>query len=902
MIFKLGTKSQHMLFYYIPSHLNYLSVLSKFIVDTYGRNLDQVQIIFSHPLQCQFFHKALIDNLKTSGANFFLPKIIPLSSLWERFKVIKEEGQLYERSKSIEEVLCLSENLMPDLQISDSFEVAGQLHQVLKELADNDTDAACLDEGFLTDKSIHLQDQLKLIAEQSIKSKDSLKNKLPSYDFDNKIYTKYLKELVQLGPTIFVGLTCESKFFNKFLLNNLDNDNLSFILPPICKLENLSLFSDSKKLLEFLKVKDIKPIISEASNFSFKDFLGTNPQTKIHHISLIEAENEIEESNLIFVLIKDFLDKNPGKSIALMLNNRHIINFVINNLKKYDISFADFIGENFLENKLVQFILFLTDYFLDHTNIDKLLSCLKHPYIYCEYSNRLENIIRENVFINDALKITDQIKDLWLRTWWENFYEIIRKYHKNLKDEDSLHNFIQISLLLAEEIYPDIWKISGTEKIVTFFRDLLAANFGTIKKDEYYNFLRALLKKNRIIRSNSAPQVSILSPDNSLYLNFDLVILGDMNGDIKCMSNKLDMWIASALRRSLDLMNSEEEFQAKMQDFYLLLCNKEVILTRAKKVNNAVNSSSKFWQQLLHLAKRGKMPNADSKNGYLEVLRHYLYDQNTPVNAEFLVGSTCFPEKVSVTNLELLIKNPHGFYAKNILRLYPHDELNKQALNAEFGTLLHAIICAYNKLPEIGNLETFLQLSELELKKLYADEFITNLWWPKIASIGSAYVDFAYARGAKKIYSEIYGQMYVDIDDKKQRIIAIADEIVINADGSVHIIDYKTGTLSTKKDVLSGTSPQLIVEGLILARGGFKGLPRVNPSQISFIKLSHADPYLQEISMSQINFDDHYLGLQKLLKHYLSTAQRYYVLPHDDYIPKYDQYRHLGRKNYFLYT
>jgi len=889
-------------FYYIPSHLNYLSVLSKFLVNTYGKRIDQVQIIFAHPLQCQFFHKELIDTLKPSGCNFFLPKIIPLSSLWERFRVIKEDDKLYGRAKSIEEIICLSKNLMPNLHAADRFEVANQLHQVLKELANNNADITCLDEGLLADKSIHLQEQLKLIGEQSLNLKNSLDNNLPSYDFDNKIYSDYLKELVQLGPTIFVGLTRESKFFNQFLLDNLDNENLTFILAPICDAKNLDIFNDSKKLVEFLKVKDIKPIGQEESNFSFKDFLGVNPQSKISHISLVEAENEIEESNLIFILIKDFLDKNPGKSVALMLNNRHIINFVINNLKKYQISFADFIGENFLENKLVQFILSLTHYILESTSIDKLLACLKHPYIYCEYSNRVENIIRENVFMNSAFDISNHIEDLWLKTWWENFYSIIQKYQNKLKDEAELNDFIRISLQLSEELYPDIWKISGIEKIVNFFRDLLEANFGVIKKDEYYNFLRAILKKNRIITSRPSPQVSILSPDNSLYLNFDLVILGDMNGDIKCASNNLDMWIAGALRRSLDLTNSEEEFKAKMQDFYLLLCNKEVVLTRAKKVNNSTTSSSKFWQQLMYLAKSGKIPNSDSKNGYLDVLRYYLFDRILPVNDEFLVDSSCFPEKVSATNLELLIKNPHGFYAKNILRLYPYDELHKQELNAEFGTLLHAIICAYNKLPEIGDTKAFLQLAELEIKKLGADEFITNLWWPKIASIGSAYVDFARTRGAKRIYSEIYGQMYVDIDDKTQRIIAIADEIVVNEDGSVHIIDYKTGTPPTKKDVLSGIAPQLIVEGLILARGGFKGLPKVNPSQISFIKLSHNDPHLQEISMQDIDFDTHYSGLQNLLRYYLSQPVRYYVLPHDDYIPKYDQYRHLGRKNYFLYT
>jgi ATP-dependent helicase/nuclease subunit B len=52
-----------------------------------------------------------------------------------------------------------------------------------------------------------------------------------------------------------------------------------------------------------------------------------------------------------------------------------------------------------------------------------------------------------------------------------------------------------------------------------------------------------------------------------------------------------------------------------------------------------------------------------------------------------------------------------------------------------------------------------------------------------------------------------------------------ADRIEELNDGRYAILDYKTGRAPSSKQVKSGLSPQLTLEGAILRKGGFDGIP-----------------------------------------------------------------------------
>ena len=67
-------------------------------------------------------------------------------------------------------------------------------------------------------------------------------------------------------------------------------------------------------------------------------------------------------------------------------------------------------------------------------------------------------------------------------------------------------------------------------------------------------------------------------------------------------------------------------------------------------------------------------------------------------------------------------------------------------------------------------------------------------------------------------FCEIEGSIKLANDSFHLR--ARADRIDVNQDGSVHIIDYKTGVSPSIKQAQS-LSPQLALEGLIATKGGF---------------------------------------------------------------------------------
>ena len=56
-------------------------------------------------------------------------------------------------------------------------------------------------------------------------------------------------------------------------------------------------------------------------------------------------------------------------------------------------------------------------------------------------------------------------------------------------------------------------------------------------------------------------------------------------------------------------------------------------------------------------------------------------------------------------------------------------------------------------------------------------------------------------------------------------VTAKADRLDVLQDGRLEVIDYKTGSPPSSKEVAAGFSPQLPLEALIAVRGGFADVP-----------------------------------------------------------------------------
>jgi ATP-dependent helicase/nuclease subunit B len=907
-----------MQFYYVDSELNYLSSISKWLIANHIHNFDSLQIFLPNGLLCQMLNQYLVQalGLKTRAQNFLLPKLIPLNNMEDHFLAITIDDRLCRPSQTTEQNLALANLILQreKLRIVDVVDMARQLNKNLQELAFKGLDLNKISEENVADTSIYLQKQLKALAFYAQELNQALKkqNKSTQHDFANEAIKKIYSDD---SLKIFVGATRQSIIFNQVIAQNLHKSEDVFILPPL-ELDKFSYFEDSHKLLDFLKIdiSKIKPLVTDISKidtlkrtFSLEHFVAAN-ETKVNfnHISLLETDNEIEEANLILLLIKDFIDKNPTAQLAVVTPNCTISKMIINNLQKFGIEFYDLIGESLMLHKLSQFIVCVADYMLDHNNIDKLLVCIKHPYIYSEHSLIIEKFVREHKFISKSEQISRYVQasnNEKLQKWWDHFLSPIKSAQQSLSTElQNLFHLFKTNLTIAEQIYPQIWNLEHDANTINFFHNLLIATnyIESIAKNQYVDLLTSILKQTNIVSTYQNKNVLLLSPDNALYLNFDLVILADMNESTWPNLHSSDLWLTNQLRNNLNLSDKDAEMRCKIHDFYLLLCNKKVIITRSKKVNNSLTSSSRLLQKLLALVDKHGHPNLNTMEQYLNFIRNQTNQSyNSLPQAALLVSSKNFPDSISVTSLELLMRNPYGFFARNILKLYQEKELNPDSMAAEFGTFIHQIISTYNSTYINENhLERFITIAKKTLEDADVNEFITNLWWPKISNLAQEYVEFDIKRRQhiNHIYSEIYGEIIIDLGIRQQKITAIADEIVTTKLGKAYILDYKTGLVPSKKDVLSGLSPQLVLEGLILQRGGFKNIPKHEVEKIVFIKLASSEPYLTEIVISDIDFQQQYEGLENLLMHYCQDAT-YNVSPHEEYAPLYDNYKHLGRKN-----
>jgi ATP-dependent helicase/nuclease subunit B len=94
-------------------------------------------------------------------------------------------------------------------------------------------------------------------------------------------------------------------------------------------------------------------------------------------------------------------------------------------------------------------------------------------------------------------------------------------------------------------------------------------------------------------------------------------------------------------------------------------------------------------------------------------------------------------------------------------------------------------------------------------------------------------------------YTEVQGELTLDVLGAPFRVTAKADRIDKRHDGRFDIIDYKTGQPPSKSSIEKHLSPQLTLEAAILEAGGFGVTEAGSPGlthQLSYLHLTGREP------------------------------------------------------------
>jgi ATP-dependent helicase/nuclease subunit B len=329
-------------------------------------------------------------------------------------------------------------------------------------------------------------------------------------------------------------------------------------------------------------------------------------------------------------------------------------------------------------------------------------------------------------------------------------------------------------------------------------------------------------------------RVRILGPLEARLLDCDRVVLGGLNEGTWPPETHADAWLNRPMRRALGLDLPERRIGLAAHDFVQAVGTSDVMLSRARKQNGVETVASRFLQRLAAIAPKQAWDAAKLRGeAYLAMARELERPRTRKPAGRPAPKppAAARPYQLSVTEIETLVRDPYSIYARHVLGLEPLEEIDADPGAAERGMLMHEAFAEFtrrfpDRLPADAP-GALLECGRKAFDRLKNFPGLTATWWPRFERVAHwlAGEEVKLRENIERIFDETGGAIEFDVGGRAFRLTARADRLDQHRDGSVTIIDYKTGEAPTLKHAIIGLAPQLPLEAAIARAGGFEKVP-----------------------------------------------------------------------------
>ncbi len=409
------------------------------------------------------------------------------------------------------------------------------------------------------------------------------------------------------------------------------------------------------------------------------------------------------------------------------------------------------------------------------------------------------------------------------------------------------------------------------------------------------------------------PRLQILGLLEARLIRADRVLLGGLDETIWPPQSQTDAFLNRPMRAQLGLTSPERRIGQTAHDFVQALGHGDVIISRANKRGGAPTVPSRLLQRMDALAGPAWQPVIARGARYLDLARQL--DQQRPVplprggeRPQPKPPLAERPQRLSVTRIETLRRDPYSIYAESILRLKPLDPVGPEAGIRESGIILHGLLSQFsNGLPAAamsGDATAML----LNMAREAFSEFLTApdfaaFNWPRIITQLTEYVRWETARrpDIRQLFLEHKGALKLTLlDGSGFTLTAEADRIEVHRDGTLSVLDFKSGRVPTKKEIGAGFAPQLVLESAMLQKGAFPDVPDLPVRQAVYVKLGGDDGLsssLVETKEKQLGelVSEQFAGLQLIIEQFRYEDMAYVSRPYPQFVSRYGRYDHLAR-------
>ena len=357
------------------------------------------------------------------------------------------------------------------------------------------------------------------------------------------------------------------------------------------------------------------------------------------------------------------------------------------------------------------------------------------------------------------------------------------------------------------------------------------------------------------------PRVSILGLIESRLLSPDTLVLGGLNEGSWPRQTTTDQFLSRPMRDVLKLEPPERRIGLEAHDFAMATGARTVVLTRSTRSGTSPTVPSRWLQRLRAVLQRpdgDQMTDGPAWTGMAERGRALLdiargldrgRAEHRLKRPEPRPPLAARPTELSVTEVETLRRDPYAHYARRILKLEPIPAARAEPDARERGTLIHEIVEDFVRGGDPAGPDAearLLALGRTAFGRARLPDHVHALWWSHFEGMVPGYLEWERERAAEVVdrIAERSGGAEVLAaagDLPAIRLKARADRIDVMADGTVRLVDYKTGLTPAVKEARTLLAPQLALEAALAGRGGFRGIGRVRTSSLVYVRLRPGD-------------------------------------------------------------
>ncbi len=336
------------------------------------------------------------------------------------------------------------------------------------------------------------------------------------------------------------------------------------------------------------------------------------------------------------------------------------------------------------------------------------------------------------------------------------------------------------------------------------------------------------------------PRLKILGVLEARLISADLIILAGLEEGVWPQAAPVDPFLSRPMRERVGLPSPERRIGLSAHDFAQAAGAREVVMLHAERRAGAPAVQSRWLWRLQTLAAGAEVA-LPSRPEVIEWARALdapialpppslataLRPRPTPpVEAR--------PRRISVTGVELWLRDAYAIYARDILKLRPMERPDEAIGPRERGTAVHKAFERFvlDHPGETPDEATFAGILAEALIAAGMPE--ANMAWERARATKVAPFVIAFEntrRPARALFVELRGETTFEAPAGPFTVTARADRIELR-EKTADILDFKTGRPPSEKQVRAYLASQLTLTGAILAAGGFPELGARAPGDL----------------------------------------------------------------------